>query len=139
MSTDQVLPRDEFSTRLRELGNNVAAIRSSSTITIADAYGNSSTWVVDVYRYDGRDEILLQRITGDERAIRLVIPPRVMAAIIGQRDRANKVIRRRAASKGLETKRERGIDPAAAIRTDEARQAARAARGRGRRRKGGRS
>lgn len=124
----EVLPRDEFSTRLRELGNNPAAIRKSSTITITDAYGNSSTWVVDGYRYDGKDEVLLQRITNDERAIRLAIPPRVMAAIIGQRERANKVTRRRAATKALETKRERGIDPAAALRAH-----------RGGRRKGGRS
>jgi hypothetical protein len=126
MSTD-VLPRDEFSTRLRTLQSNPAAIRSSSTIQIADDYGNTSTWIVDGFRYDGRDELLLQRIGADEKAIRLVLPPRVMAAIIGQRDRANKVTRRRAARKGLDTKRERGIDPAAAIR------------GRGGRRKGGRS
>jgi hypothetical protein len=126
MSTD-VLPRDEFSTRLRELTNNPGAIRASSTITITDDYGNTSTWIVDGFRADGKDEVLLQRIGADERAIRMVIPPRVMAAILSQRDRANKVIRRRAATKALETKRERGIDPAAAIR------------GRGGRKKGGRS
>jgi hypothetical protein len=126
MSTE-VLPRDEFSTRLRALTNNPAAIRSSSTITISDDYGNTSTWIVDGFRHDGKDELLLQKINADEKAIRLVLPPRVMAAIIGQRERANKVTRRRAATKGLETKRERGIDPAAAIR------------GRGGRRKGGRS
>ena len=137
MSNDQLLPRDEFSTRLRELTNNPAAIRSSSTITITDDYGNTSTWIVDGFRHDGKDELLLQRIAADERAIRLVLPPRVMAAIVSQRERATKVIRRRAATKALDTKRERGIDPAAGIRTDEARQAARAARGR--RRKGGRS
>ena len=127
MSTSEVLPRDEFSTRLRELSNNPAAIRSSSTITITDDYGNTSTWIVDGFRHDSKDEILLQRIGADERAIRMVIPPRVMAAIVAQRERANKVTRRRAASKALETKRERGIDPAAAIR------------GRGGRRKGARS
>jgi hypothetical protein len=126
MSTE-VLPRDEFSTRLRELTNNPGAIRASSTITITDDYGNTSTWIVDGFRADGKDEVLLQRIGADERAIRMVIPPRVMAAILSQRDRANKVIRRRAATKALETKRERGIDPAAAIR------------GRGGRKKGGRS
>jgi hypothetical protein len=125
--SSETLPRDEFSTRLRTLQNNPAAIRSSSTIQIADDYGNTSTWIVDGFRYDGRDELLLQRIGADEKAIRLVLPPRVMAAIIGQRERANKVTRRRAASKALETKRERGIDPAAAIR------------GRGGRRKAARS
>jgi len=125
--SSETLPRDEFSTRLRALQNNPAAIRSSSTIAISDDYGNTSTWIVDGFRYDGRDELLLQKIGADERAIRLVLPPRVMAAIVGQRERANKVTRRRAASKALQTKRERGIDPAAAIR------------GRGGRRKGGRS
>lgn len=126
MQTD-VLPRDEFSTRLRELTNNPAAIRSSSTITISDDYGHTATWIVDGFRHDGKDELLLQRIGADEKAIRLVLPPRVMAAIVGQRERANKVTRRRAATKALETKRERGIDPAAALR------------GRGGKRKGGRS
>ena len=123
----EVLPRDEFSTRLRELTNNPAAIRSSSTITITDDYGNTSTWIVDGFRHDGKDELLLQKINADERAIRLVLPPRVMAAIVSQRERANTKIRRRAATKALDTKRERGIDPAAAIR------------GRGGRRKGARS
>jgi hypothetical protein len=126
MSTD-TLPRDEFSTRLRALSNNPAAIRSSSTISISDDYGNTATWIVDGFRYDGRDELLLQRIAADERAIRMVVPPRVMAAIISQRERANKVTRRRAATKALQTKRDRGIDPAAAIR------------GKGGRKKGGRS
>lgn len=126
MSTE-TLPRDEFSTRLRALSNNPAAIRSSSTITISDDYGNTSTWIVDGFRYDGKDELLLQRIAADEKAIRMVVPPRVMAAIVGQRERANKVTRRRAATKALQTKRDRGIDPAAAIR------------GRGGRKKGGRS
>ncbi len=125
MSTE-VLPRDEFSTRLRSLANNPAAIRTSSTSTITDDYGNTSTWIVDGFRYDGRDELLLQKIGADEKAIRLVLPPRVMAAIVGQRERATKITRRRAASKAIQTKRDRGIDPAAAIR------------GRGGRRKAGR-
>lgn len=129
MQNESVLPRDEFSTRLRELTANPGAIRASSTITITDDYGNTATWILDSFRSDGKDELLVQRIDAGERAIRLVFPPRVMAAINAQRDRANTKIRKRAAVKALETKRDRGIDPAAAIR----------GRGGRRSRKGGRS
>jgi len=129
MSSD-TLPTDQFSRRLRELMSNPGAVRASSTISTADFYGNAESWIVDTFRVDGKDETLIQRINA-AGAVRIVIPPEVMAAIIRQRDRATKVIRRRGARQALETKRERGIDPAASLREHRARG--------GRAKKGGRA
>ena len=114
MSTD-TLPTDHFSRRLRELSSNPGAVRASSTISTADFYGNAESWIVDGFRVDGKDEILIQRINA-AGAVRIVLPAEVMSAIVRMRERAAKVNRRRGARQALETKRERGIDPAAALR-----------------------
>lgn len=122
---ETTLPTDQFSRRLRELTSNPGAVRASSTVTTTDFYGNTESWIVDTFRVDGHEEVFLQRIKADG-SDRLVLPAEVTAAMQRHRDRAITVGRRRAARQGLATKRDRGIDPAAAIR------------GRGGKRKGGR-
>jgi hypothetical protein len=84
-------------------------------VTVADFYGNAETWVIDTFRLDGKEEVLLQRVSS-AGGLQLVLPPEVTAAMTRQRERAVHVVRRRAASTGLATKRAAGIDPAAALR-----------------------
>jgi hypothetical protein len=111
----ETLPTDQFSRRRRELTGNPGAVRSSSTVETTDFYGNTESWIVETFRVDGKEEVFLQRITaagGD----RLVLPPAVTSAMSRHRDRAVTVSRKRGARQALETKRARGIDPAAAIR-----------------------
>lgn len=113
--SEQTLPVDTFSRRLRELTDNPGASRATSTVQRADFYGNSETWVIDTFRVDGQEEIFLQRISSDG-SVRLVLPPEVTTAMVRQRDRAVHVTRKRAARTGLATKLAKGIDPAAALR-----------------------
>jgi hypothetical protein len=134
MSSD-TLPTDQFSRRLRELTSNPGAVRASSTISTADFYGNAESWIVDTFRVDGDDETLLQRINA-AGAVRIVIPPAVMNAMIRGRERATKQIRRRAAHTAIETRRRRGDTLGNPEALAKARQAPRKPR---RRRKGGRS
>lgn len=102
------LPTDQFSKRLRELTSNPATVRSSSTIQLEDPYGNLDSWIVDTFRADGKEEVLLQRIAASGGATRIVLPPQVMAAIGRHRGRATKVIRRRGARQAAQTRKERG-------------------------------
>lgn len=106
------LPRDEFSSRLRELSGDDHAVRRDSTIDLEDDYGNLTTWRVTTFRSSKGDEtIFLQRQTsagGD----RWVLPPAVTAAIIRQRASATSVNRRRGAAAGAATRAAKGIRPA---------------------------
>jgi hypothetical protein len=104
---EQYLPRDAFSTALRDLTRNPGAVRSSSKVDLTDLYGNSETWVVDTFRHDGDETVLLQRIDGTG-GIRLVLPPAVTAAISRQRDRATTVNRKRGAQAAVATRIARG-------------------------------
>ncbi len=106
--TDQILPTDHFSRRLRELSDNPGAVRSSSTVHTQDFYGNSETWILDTFRVDGREEVFVQRINAEDRPIRIVLPPAVTSALSRQKDRATTVVRRRSARQALATRRERG-------------------------------
>lgn len=112
---DQTLPTDLFSQRLRELTDNPGAVRASSKVDLQDFYGRSETWVVDTFRVDGDEVAFLQRISADG-SIRMVLPAEVTAAMARQRDRATAVNRRRGARQAVETKRAKGVDPAAALR-----------------------
>jgi hypothetical protein len=126
--SDSPLPTDNFSRRLRELQDNPGAMGSGSTIHARDFYGNLETWVVETYRTeDGRETVFAQRNAADG-ALRLVIPPEVAAALSRHRDQLVTRTRKRAARRGLETKRARGIDPAAALRKHTRREAAVGAR-----------
>jgi hypothetical protein len=106
--SEQTLPTDHFSRRLRELTHNPGAVRATSTIQTADFYGNAETWVVDTFRVDGGEEVLVQRISS-AGGLQLVLPPAVTAAMSRQRDRAVKSIRRTAARSAVATKRAAGI------------------------------
>lgn len=113
--SDQTLPTDHFSRRLRELTDNPGAVRSTSTIQTADFYGNAESWIVDTFRLDAREEVFLQRISADA-PIRIVLPPAVTAAIARQRDRGVTVVRRRTARSTMAARVARGDDPTAALR-----------------------
>lgn len=74
------LSRDEFTVERRRLDGHPEAVASSSRIDVVDDYGNVSTWVLDLYRLEGRVTALVQR-GSPEGYIRLVIPADVTAAI----------------------------------------------------------
>lgn len=74
------LARDEFTAERRRLVGHPEAVAASSRIDVADDYGNTTTWVVDLYRLDGMVTAFVQRGATDGY-VRLVIPPAVTAAI----------------------------------------------------------
>jgi len=106
---ETVLPGDRYSREQARLLNNPAAVtlRSGSTLSLADYYGNAETWVVNTIRVDGNDTVFLQRVNA-EGGVRFVVPPEVVAAIRRQGDTLTSLSRRRGARKALDTKRENG-------------------------------
>ena len=101
------LPRDTFSTALRSLTGNPGAVRSTSTVTVVDLLGNSETWVIDTFRVEGEETVLLQRINSVE-GTRMVLPPQVTSVLARQRDRATTVNRKRGARAAIATRIARG-------------------------------
>jgi hypothetical protein len=102
--SETTLPKDLYSTTLRSMRANPAAVEKSSTIDMADFLGNAETWTVRTIRVDGNDIVFLQRINahgGD----RWVLPPEVTQAIARQRDGATTVNRKRGANKAAATRK----------------------------------
>lgn len=104
---ERELPRDEFSSRLRELGNHPGAVKASSRVDLVDDYGNLTTWTIDSFAHGGDVTAFVQRMAPDG-ALRLVLPPKVLAAIQRQRTSQTAQARRRGARQAVETKRATG-------------------------------
>lgn len=101
------LPRDIYSTTLRELQNHPEAIEKSSTIELVDFLGNAETWTVKTIRGGGDAVVFLQRINAGGGA-RWVLPAEIVAAIARQRDGAVTVSRKRGAHKAAATRKAGG-------------------------------
>src|SRR5262245_38257728 len=98
-----LLPRDAFSVTLRNLIDNPGAVRTQSRIDIADDYGNSQSWLIDTFRIGQQTTTLVQRMAADG-ALRLVLPPQVMAAIGRQDSALVRQVRKRGARQAVATK-----------------------------------
>jgi hypothetical protein len=108
---ENTIARDIYSETFRRLQDNPASVAAhGSTVTLTTLLGHTETWVVKVIRVDGRDTALLQRIDATG-GMRLVLPPEVVNAMARQRDGISGVQRRRAAKRGAETRKEKGIVP----------------------------
>jgi hypothetical protein len=100
---ERTLPNDEFTATRRSLTNHPGAFAAGTTVHVSDDYGNLVTWVVETFRVDGSDTILLQRNAADGGA-RYVLPPQVCTVLAGHRDRVVAQSRRRAARQGAATR-----------------------------------
>ncbi len=103
-----LIASDPFSVRWYELTHNPGAVRTSSKVDLLDDYKHIETWVIDTFREEGgRETVFLQRI-GNRGPLREMLPPRVTAAIAGQRDRATGHNRKRGAKRAMATRIARG-------------------------------
>lgn len=131
---EQVLPRDTFDVRLRELSDNPGAVKVSARINRADFYGRTETWIMDTFRVDGQSEAFVVKVTS-EATVRLHLPQEVMRSLGATMAVSISRTRKRAARKALATKRAEGQQ----IGNPAALEAARKAGKRGtRKKKGGR-
>ena len=119
------LNRDEFTQCRRDLENHPEAVATDSRIDVTDPYGNVTTWVLDLFRLDGKVTAFVQRMSNTDSA-RFVIPPAVTATIARHQSTLVTKARRKTAKRIVADKRAQGLpvgNPAALA-------AARKARGR---------
>jgi hypothetical protein len=120
------LPTDAYSIAYRQVCDHPEAVRSSSTITIADFFGRSETWVIESFWLEGAATCFVQRMSS-EGGFRLLLPPAVTTAIDGQRGRTIAGKRKRTARNVVAARRARGEalgNPAALRKARAARAAA---------------
>jgi hypothetical protein len=127
-----VMPTDLFSTLRRSMDDHPGAIGSSSTVAVADFYGNRETWFVETFRVDGHELVFLERSAASGGS-RMVLPKEVAAALARHRDQITTRARSKAAQRAVDTKREKGI----AVGNRAALELARTAPRKPRRRRGG--
>lgn len=124
--SDQTLPRDEFTTARRSLADNPGAVSASSRVDIADFFGRLETWTVDTFKVERETTAFIQKMSA-EGALRLVLPPQVMQALLRHSDRHTSQRRSRGAAKALETRKLNGQpigNPAALAKARKARKRA---------------
>jgi len=119
------LARDEFTVRRRELSGHPEAVSATARLDVSDAYGNVTTWVVDLYRVEGDVTAFLQRGANDGY-VRLVLPPQVTSAIARHQSGLVTKARRKQARRVVADRRARGEQ----VGNPEALKQARAKRGR---------
>ena len=101
------LARDEFTAKRRDLQNHPEGVEASSRIDVTDIYGNVTTWVLDLYRVEGKVTALVQRGAPDGY-IRLVMPPDVTSAIARHFSLLVTKARKKTARRVVADKRARG-------------------------------
>ncbi len=104
---ERALPRDEFTTRRRDLTNHPEGVTASTRLDVTDDYGSVTTWVLDLIRVESRVTAFLQRGARDGY-IRLVLPPQVTAAIARHQDALVTKARRQTARRVVADRRARG-------------------------------
>jgi hypothetical protein len=102
--SDSTLPKDHYSTRLRELQANPSAIEKTTLVDLVDILGNAESWIVKTIRVDGHDTVFLQR-NNAEGGARWVLPAEVMMTIARQRDGVVDVANKRRAHTAAATRR----------------------------------
>jgi hypothetical protein len=104
MDTETQLPKDLYSRTLARLLNHPQAIRTTSTIDALTDLGHSETWVITTVRVEGYETLFVQHINA-EGGQRFVLPAVVANALARQREQVLAVSRRRAAHKGVATRK----------------------------------
>jgi hypothetical protein len=113
MTDNNGIIRTEFDRILASLNGLPDVTHTApSTIRTVDFIGTSHTFVITTYRMRDRgDTVFLETISGDDRALRLVIPPAVADAIVRQRDALTTKVRRRIGKASAEARKARGEQP----------------------------
>src|SRR5262245_44206665 len=104
------LPRDDWSTAMRQLIDNPGAVRSQSRVDIVDDYGRSTTWIIDTFRTAAGQVAFVQRMSADN-PLRLVLPRQVMSALTRQQGTLTTRNRRKGARQAAATRKAKGIEP----------------------------
>ncbi len=102
------LATDVFTVERRQLASHPEAVASAARIDDVDFYGNVTTWVIDLFRLEGKVTAFIQ-VGGPTGYQRLVIPPSVTALINRHQSSLVTKQRRRTAKRVVADKRAQGL------------------------------
>ena len=105
---------DHFDRQLGQLDSLPGGVQTKpSTIqTLTPLIGAAQTWIVQTIRVpEHGDTLFIQTIQGDNKSLRLVIPPKVAEAISRQRDALTARARSKAATAVAAERKRLGIVP----------------------------
>ena len=105
-----LLPVDPFEKNLARLvGLPGGAHTQPTVVQSVDFYGNVSSFMVQTVKWDEGVSIFLTEVRGgDERPVRIVLPPKVVATILRQQDACTRMVRSRHGKRLAETQRANG-------------------------------
>lgn len=104
-----VLPTDSFDQALARLvGLPNGASTQPTVVQTTDFYGKTTQHVVQTVKHDEGESVFLTEITG-EGTRRFVVPPKVVATMLRQRDAVSTIVRRRLGRRLAEERKASGV------------------------------
>lgn len=109
---------DVFDAAVRSLDGLPDVVKTTATTKtiVHPILSIAQTFVVQTYRQEEVGDTILVQYVGADGTYRIALPPAVANIIARQRDALATKSRRKGAQKALQTKIERGIEPAAPFR-----------------------
>lgn len=108
--SEQVLPTDPFEKNLARLvGLPNGAHTQPTVVQSMDFYGNVSSFMVQTVKWDEGVSVFITEVRGgEERPVRVVLPPKVVAAMLRQQDACTRIVRKRHGQRLAEAQRAEG-------------------------------
>lgn len=107
-----LLPSDNFDRTLARLvGLPNGAHTQPTVVQSTDFYGKTTSYVVQVVKWDEGETAFVTEITSESGARPFVLPPRVIATILRQRDAVSLMVRRRHGRRLAEERKASGVAP----------------------------
>jgi hypothetical protein len=105
-----LLPTDPFEKNLARLvGLPNGAHTQPTIVQSVDFYGNVSSFMVQTVKWDEGTSVFLTEVrSGEQQPVRVVLPPKVLAAIARQQDACTRLVRKRHGQRLAETAKANG-------------------------------
>lgn len=105
-----LLPTDPFDLALAQLlGLPNGAHTQPTVVQSTDYYGKTTSFMVQTVKWDEGETTFVTEVSSDGGARRFVIPPKLLATILRQRDALATIVRRRHGRRLAEERKAAGI------------------------------
>jgi hypothetical protein len=110
-----LLPTDAFDLALAQLtGHPDGAHTTPSVVQAQDFYGNTTQFIIQTVKWTEGTSVFITQINAGP-PIRIVLPPKVMNAVLRQQDAVTAIVRRRLGRRLMAERKANGFNPAAAL------------------------
>lgn len=108
--SEQILPTDPFEKNLARLVGLPGGAHTQPTVVQSmDFYGNVSSFMVQTVKWDEGISCFITEVRGSDREpVRIVLPPKVIAAMLRQQEACTRIVRKRHGQRLAEQARANG-------------------------------